>query len=216
MADESNHAGPPGPEHIDHHDITRAEHDTPPNTKVIGLVVATVVILVVCVIAIVQYFDMSVSAEVDRKVLSRPSRALEALRATETLKLTRYAWVDQPKGVVRIPVARAAELVMNEWESRPSELVAWVDEAAATPPAPPQDGAPTAPPPGAPAAPPQDGAPAAPQPGAPAAPQPGAPAQDIPTPEAPREPPTPAPPAPTGTTPTLQHPDRPAQEPTPR
>ena len=40
-----------------------------------------------------------------------PILDLKAMRAEEDKLLNGYAWVDQPKGVVRIPVARAIEVL---------------------------------------------------------------------------------------------------------
>ena len=40
-----------------------------------------------------------------------PVLDLQAVRAEETQRLTTYGWVDQPKGVVRIPIDRAIELL---------------------------------------------------------------------------------------------------------
>jgi hypothetical protein len=44
----------------------------------------------------------------DRKVL------LGELRAKDEIAATSYAWVDQPKGVVRLPIERAMELTVRE------------------------------------------------------------------------------------------------------
>jgi hypothetical protein len=40
-----------------------------------------------------------------------PVLDLRAIRAEEDKVLTSYAWVDQPKGVVRIPVAQAIDIL---------------------------------------------------------------------------------------------------------
>ncbi len=40
-----------------------------------------------------------------------PIPDLRAIRAAEDLMLTGYGWVDPPKGVVRIPIGRAIELL---------------------------------------------------------------------------------------------------------
>lgn len=37
-----------------------------------------------------------------------------SLKAKDTLTLTTYGWVDQEKGIVRIPVDRAKDLVIQE------------------------------------------------------------------------------------------------------
>jgi len=39
---------------------------------------------------------------------------LELMRASETDILNNYAWVDQSAGVIRVPVDRAMELIVNE------------------------------------------------------------------------------------------------------
>src|SRR6185503_14862004 len=40
-----------------------------------------------------------------------PVRDLDAVRATEDQTLTTYGWVDQQKGIVRIPIDRAIDLL---------------------------------------------------------------------------------------------------------
>jgi len=42
-----------------------------------------------------------------------PSADLERFRAQEEAKLNSYGWVDQPAGVVRLPIARAMELIVQ-------------------------------------------------------------------------------------------------------
>lgn len=42
-----------------------------------------------------------------------PIPDLKAIRAAEEQVLTSYGWVDQPKGVVRIPIARAMDLLVE-------------------------------------------------------------------------------------------------------
>ncbi len=147
------------------HEVTRAEHDRPHNPMILALVIATVASLIIIVLAVMQFFDVSVRSEIDRKVLQVPSTALRELRATESSKLSGYLWVDQQKGIVRIPLERAIELTARDWESRPSGLVEVKD--IAPPAAAPDAGAPAAPAPGAAPAPAPGAAPAAGTPPAP-------------------------------------------------
>jgi len=42
-----------------------------------------------------------------------PSADLAALRAAEDLELSKWAWVDKNKGVARVPVDRAIEIVLS-------------------------------------------------------------------------------------------------------
>ncbi len=45
------------------------------------------------------------------RLQTTPNSDLEAFRASEDQVLTSYAWVDQEKGIVRLPIARAIELL---------------------------------------------------------------------------------------------------------
>jgi len=65
-------------------------------------------------------------------------KALVELRAAEANELENYGWVDQAKGVVRLPSAAAMQLTLREWQDPAvarSNLVARVAKATAAPPA---------------------------------------------------------------------------------
>jgi hypothetical protein len=67
-------------------------------------------------------------------------KALAELRAAEASELTTYGWVDQGKGVVRLPIAEAIKLTLREWQNPPSarsNLIARVEKATAVPAPPP-------------------------------------------------------------------------------
>jgi hypothetical protein len=70
------------------------------------------------------------------------SKALVELRAAETEALTTPGWVDPTKGIVRIPIADAMNIVEREWGQNPSaarsNLTARVEKATAVPPKPPE------------------------------------------------------------------------------
>jgi hypothetical protein len=59
-------------------------------------------------------------------------------RNAETETLNSYGWVDQPKGIVRLPIARATELTLQEYEKNPvafrTNLFAAAEKAGAKPP----------------------------------------------------------------------------------
>jgi hypothetical protein len=64
-------------------------------------------------------------------------KALAELRAAEASELTTYGWVDQPKGVVRLPIAEAMQLALRDWQNPAaarSNLIARVEKATAAPP----------------------------------------------------------------------------------
>jgi hypothetical protein len=71
----------------------------------------------------------------DRVALRK--KALAELRAAEASELGSYGWVDQTKGVVRLPIAEALKLTLREWQdpaTARSNLIARVEKATAVPP----------------------------------------------------------------------------------
>jgi hypothetical protein len=67
-------------------------------------------------------------------------KALAELRAVEASELGSYGWVDQAKGVVRLPIQDAMKLTLREWQNPAaarSNLIARVEKATAVPPPPP-------------------------------------------------------------------------------
>lgn len=61
-----------------------------------------------------SYFAVSRNQEVYRKVLSLSNPKLAELRAQEAELLNSYGWVDQQKGVVRIPIDKAMDIMTRE------------------------------------------------------------------------------------------------------
>jgi hypothetical protein len=71
----------------------------------------------------------------DRVAIRR--KALAELRATEADELNNYAWLDQGKGIVRLPIAEAMKLTLRGWQdpaAARSNLIARVEKATALPP----------------------------------------------------------------------------------
>jgi hypothetical protein len=66
------------------------------------------------------------------------AKALGELRATEADALEHPGWVDQAKGIVRLPIQDAMQLVERDWGQNPaaarSNLIARVEKATAVPP----------------------------------------------------------------------------------
>ena len=65
-------------------------------------------------------------------------KALTDLRAAEATELENYGWIDQAKGVVRLPIAEAMKLALRDWQdpaAARSNLIARVEKATAVPPA---------------------------------------------------------------------------------
>lgn len=74
----------------------------------------------------------------DRKAMR--AKSLAELRGAEHEALTTTAWIDQPKGIVRLRIQDAMALVEREWQNPPaarSNLIARVEKATFVPPPPP-------------------------------------------------------------------------------
>jgi hypothetical protein len=91
-----------------------AEIKKPPTLLYGTIAIAAILMVVLGAIALAQYASFAMQDELDRKVLTRPNPELLRLRDREELRLTTYQWIDQKTGLVRIPVARALELVLRE------------------------------------------------------------------------------------------------------
>jgi hypothetical protein len=67
---------------------------------------------------------------------------LKEMRAANEEALNNYAWQDQAKGLVRLPVARAMELTLQEWQNPAaarSNLIVRMEKATAPAPAKPSE-----------------------------------------------------------------------------
>ena len=93
------------------------EADKPDNRLIFVLVNVVIVAILGMVIAGWQIFMSSMNAEIDKKVWKNAGGATELreVRAQEDGSLGHYQWVSQKDGVVRVPVARARELVLRDW-----------------------------------------------------------------------------------------------------
>ncbi len=65
---------------------------------------------------------------------------LQDIKATEAQQLNHYAWRDRDKGLVILPIDRALELTLQEWQNPAaarSNLIARIEKALEKPPPPP-------------------------------------------------------------------------------
>ena len=77
-------------------------------------------------------------APLDQKRAEERRKTLADVKAANTESLNNYAWIDQPKGIVRLPISRAMELTLQQWKNPAaarSNLIAQVEKATALPPA---------------------------------------------------------------------------------
>ncbi len=90
----------------------------PPALVFAAAFAGAIAFVAVVAIGLSQYAGFALSDELSKKVLTQPTRELDALRAEEQARLTNYQWVDQKAGIVRIPVDRALELTLRDWSHR--------------------------------------------------------------------------------------------------
>lgn len=173
-------------EHAAHHgdEPLVAENDRP-NVGVISVVTFAIsALVVVVVIGVYELFRQTFQAEISKKQLEWVDPQLRELRAFEQANLSKYQWVSQKDGIVRMPVTRARELVLAEYGKMAAYAPGGAQPTAPAPaPAPegaaaPADSAAPAPSASAPAPAGSEAAPAgsAPAPAPSPAPSPGAPA----------------------------------------
>ena len=84
---------------------------------VICVVLTAVILLWAGVIALQGWFHGEMAREMERKIVERPVPELEALLAEQNAALGEYTLVpseDAADAVVRLPLERAEELLLNE------------------------------------------------------------------------------------------------------
>jgi hypothetical protein len=95
-------------------------------------------LIVVALVWMMRHYTQPPPLGEDRVAVRK--KALAELRAAEATELENYGWVDQPKGVVRLPIAAAIQLALREWQdpaAARSNLIARVEKATAVAPPPP-------------------------------------------------------------------------------
>jgi hypothetical protein len=86
-----------------------------PKVRYIGIAgVALFVVLAAIILGVQSYYDSVREQQVFIKQLEPVSQDLKALHAREEADLTQYRYVDREKGMVRLPIDCAMELVVKE------------------------------------------------------------------------------------------------------
>ena len=102
------------PETVDDRALTSSE----PRPRRWGwgwVAIGTLALVAAGALGVVQLFDDARLLEVRTRQLEPPNAILRATRTEEQARLTQYRWVKRSDGVLRIPVARARELVLQEY-----------------------------------------------------------------------------------------------------
>jgi len=111
---------------------------TPRRTRLAYLVGTLGLLLIVAALVwAMQHYTQPPPVDAERVAVRK--KALADMRAAEASELESYGWVDQTKGVVRLPIAEAMKLALREWQNPAaarSNLVARVEKATAVPPPP--------------------------------------------------------------------------------
>ena len=102
MSDSSRHAG-----------VAPEERDPKSSSTLIVGAVGVILLAVVVILLQVLFYRTS-EAERWRKVISRQPAELRGVQAEQREMLNGYRWIDEPNGVVAIPVDAAMELVVKE------------------------------------------------------------------------------------------------------
>ena len=84
---------------------------------VIGLSVVLVVLLIVILVFLIDYFVETKEQMIYEAQLQPESVDLKSLLATENEELSSYKVLDADRGVYRIPIIRAMELMVREASS---------------------------------------------------------------------------------------------------
>jgi hypothetical protein len=90
------------------------DHTEPQSKAIVLFAIGSVLLLILMIVALQQYFDKIWQEAVYEKVLAPPSEQLKALHYREDWYLTHYSFTDKKSGVVRIPLSEAMDKFVKE------------------------------------------------------------------------------------------------------
>ncbi|MGA3204498.1 MAG: hypothetical protein ABSF12_18560 [Bryobacteraceae bacterium] len=90
------------------------DRDEPSAGAIVAFAVISLLLLVLTIGAIQQYFEHIWNEAVYEKILAPPSELLREVRGRDDWNLTHYMYMDKASGQVRIPVERAMELNLQD------------------------------------------------------------------------------------------------------
>jgi len=102
----------------------------------VGVAFVIVIFLLVALVAVVKSANPVPAVDADRAAAR--AKALAEIRAAETQALNHTGWIDQNRGLVRLPISMAMQIVEREWRDPAvarSNLTARAEKAAAPAPA---------------------------------------------------------------------------------
>jgi hypothetical protein len=93
-------------------------------------------LIVAGLVWVMQYYTRP--APVNQARIAERKKFLAEIRAAEADALSHYGWVDPTKNLVRLPISRAMELLLDEWKNPAaahSNMAARAEKAYTPPPA---------------------------------------------------------------------------------
>jgi hypothetical protein len=118
-------------------------HETPPSSRGLSTTLAVLAALLIfaALVWVTRHYTVPSTAADEARKRERAA-ALAELRAVEADAMTSTAWVNQEKGIVRMPIADAMKLAERMWQN-PTEaratMIARAEKAAELPPPPPAE-----------------------------------------------------------------------------
>ena len=90
-------------------------------------------LIFVALVMVMKHYTLPAPAIDDARKAER-AKALVELRAAEADALANPGWIDQPRGIVRLPISEALKMVQAEWQNPAkarADLIARAEKAAA-------------------------------------------------------------------------------------
>jgi hypothetical protein len=109
-----------------------------PSLFVNALAIAGALLVVFGLVKVMQHYTRPPA--VNQARIEERKKALIEQRALDAEAVANYGWVDQAKGIVRLPVTHAMELTLREYQNPAaarSNLIARLEKATAVAPKPP-------------------------------------------------------------------------------
>jgi hypothetical protein len=115
------------------------------NGRIWPVALAVVVASLIFALLVTKMRQYVPSAAPDKARKEERAKALAELRAAEADALQNPGWIDQTKGLVRLPIADAMKQAERAWQNPAqarSNLIARLEKATALPPKPPEQPSP--------------------------------------------------------------------------
>ena len=119
---------------------TPSEFENKSGGKIFSVAASVVIVCLIFAALVWKTRQYTTPAPLGAERAAERAKALVDLRAAETDALNNVAWIDQGKGIVRLPIADAIKLAEKQWQN-PTQARAMmndrVEKAFFVPPPPP-------------------------------------------------------------------------------